>query len=116
MRRRLMLKSSAGVSPALPAEYQRVEWVENPDSAYFSLGVVNPDGIDLTFSTASQYSTVFIGSGFIGYYTSINSFEIQLFRGDAINLYYGGSAQFFAHTFQNPSVTKNLKIRNNILT
>lgn len=44
MRRRLMLKSSAGVSPVLPAEYQRVEWIGTNVRAYINTGISVMDG------------------------------------------------------------------------
>ena len=52
MSRRLMLRSGAGVSPVLPAEYQRVEWIGRNTSSssgpYIDTGISFDAGIKIT--------------------------------------------------------------------
>lgn len=66
MRRRLMLKSSTGVSPVLPAEYQRVEYIENNAGAYIQTSFILPQICEIRATvqvnaTASNSENLAIG-------------------------------------------------------
>lgn len=55
MRRRLMLKSRAGVTPVLPAEYQKVEWIESDGNQFIRTAFIpdNTCGIKIICETSS---------------------------------------------------------------
>lgn len=53
-----MLKSSAGVSPVLPAEYQRVEWVKCDENSWFLINRNPTSGMQISVDGAIGVTNV----------------------------------------------------------